>query len=84
MKGGAGKDVYFFLFRGIENAWPWRHAWKWRDSELFIILEDDTELSPHWYRAIVNMWTRYSSHPHMSGARIFHTGWIAVKEYSNQ
>ena len=29
-----------------------------RDGELFIVLEDDTELSPLWYRAMVNMWQR--------------------------
>ena len=28
------------------------------DGELFIVLEDDTELSPLWYRAMVNMWQR--------------------------
>ena len=63
--------------RGIDDAWPWRHAWTprqdiklikackiiiliivIRDGELFIVLEDDTELSPHWYRALVNMWQR--------------------------
>ena len=27
-------------------------------GELFIVLEDDVELSRHWYRATVNMWQR--------------------------
>ena len=39
---------------GIMGAW--REAWTWRDSELFVIIEDDVEVSPHWYRAAVNMW----------------------------
>ena len=34
----------------------WREAWTWRDRELFVILEDDVEVSAHWYRAAVNMW----------------------------
>ena len=37
----------------------WRRAWTWRDGELFVIIEDDVEMSPHWYRAAVNMWTKY-------------------------
>ena len=37
-------------FRGIEDAWPWRHAWQWREGELFLIVEDDAELSKHWYQ----------------------------------
>ena len=44
--------------RGIDEAWPWRHAWAWTTGELFIVLEDDVELSRHWYRATVNMWQR--------------------------
>ena len=44
--------------RGIEKAWPWRHAWQWREGELFIVVEDDAEMSPHWYRALVNMWKK--------------------------
>ena len=44
--------------RGIDEAWPWRHAWAWTQGELFIVLEDDVEVSRHWYRATVNMWQR--------------------------
>ena len=40
--------------KGLSGAW--RDAWTWRDRELFIIIEDDVEMSPHWYRAAVNMW----------------------------
>ena len=36
-----------------------------RDGELFIVLEDDTELSPLWYRAIVNMWQRSGNIEHV-------------------
>ena len=43
--------------RGLMAAW--RNAWTWRDRELFVIIEDDVEMSPHWYRAAVNMWTKY-------------------------
>ena len=32
--------------RGIMQVW--RRAWTWRDKELFIIIEDDVEMSPHW------------------------------------
>ena len=39
---------------GIMRAWA--QAWTWRDREIFVIIEDDVEMSPHWYRAAVNMW----------------------------
>jgi len=38
----------------------WRNAWNWRDNELFVILEDDNEVSPHWYRWLTNMWLSYA------------------------
>ena len=44
------------MTRGVMEAW--RHAWTWRDRELFIVIEDDVEMSPHWYRALVNSWQR--------------------------
>ena len=37
----------------------WRNAWTWKPDELFLILEDDGEVSPHWYRVIVNTWLVY-------------------------
>ena len=37
----------------------WREAWRWRERELFIVIEDDVEMSVWWYRAIANLWTRY-------------------------
>ena len=40
--------------KGLSGSW--RAAWTWRDRELFVILEDDVEMSVHWYRAAVNMW----------------------------
>ena len=39
---------------GIMRAWA--QAWTWRDREIFVIIEDDVEMSPHWYRAAANMW----------------------------
>lgn len=42
--------------QGIMEAW--RTAWSWRERELFIVIEDDAEMSPHWYRALVNSWLR--------------------------
>ena len=32
--------------QGIMEAW--RKAWTWKDNELFIVIEDDVEMSPHW------------------------------------
>ena len=40
--------------KGLSGSW--RAAWTWRPQELFVILEDDVEMSVHWYRAAVNMW----------------------------
>ena len=37
----------------------WRRAWTWREGELFVVIEDDVEMSPHWYRALASAWTRY-------------------------
>ena len=34
---------------GIMEAW--RNAWSWKEKELFIVIEDDVEMSPHWYKA---------------------------------
>ena len=42
---------------GIMAAW--REAWSWRDREMFIVIEDDVEMSTLWYRALVNMWTAH-------------------------
>ena len=43
--------------KGLSGSW--RDAWTWRHGELFVILEDDVEVSAHWYRAAVNMWRKY-------------------------
>jgi len=45
----------------------WRNAWTWKDNELFIVLEDDVELSPHWYRALVYAWLKYDKLPEIAG-----------------
>ena len=45
--------------KGLSGSW--RAAWTWREEELFVILEDDVEMSVHWYRAAVNMWQVQSS-----------------------
>ena len=36
---------------GIMEAW--RNAWSWKDKELFIVIEDDVEMSPQWYTALL-------------------------------
>ena len=51
--------------RGIMQAW--RRAWTWREKELFIIIEDDVEMSPHWYRVLVNMWRKYGEREDLAG-----------------
>ena len=42
----------------------WREAWRWRERELFIVIEDDVEMSVWWYRALANLWTRYGDRWH--------------------
>jgi len=37
----------------------WRNAWKPKERELAVILEDDAEVSVHWYRWLANMWLAY-------------------------
>ena len=36
---------------GIMEAW--RNAWSWKEQELFIVIEDDVEMSPQWYKAFL-------------------------------
>ena len=36
---------------GIMEAW--RNAWSWKERELFIVIEDDVEMSPQWYKALL-------------------------------
>ena len=38
---------------GIMGAW--RNAWSWKEEELFIVIEDDVEMSPHWYKALLHI-----------------------------
>ena len=45
----------------------WRRAWTWRNKELLIIIEDDVEMSTHWYRALVNMWRKYGTQEELAG-----------------
>ena len=54
---GTKRIVISDTNKGIMAAW--REAWSWRDRELFIVIEDDVEMSTLWYRALVNMWTAY-------------------------
>ena len=42
----------------------WREAWRWRERELFIVIEDDVEMSVWWYRALANLWIRYGDRWH--------------------
>ena len=61
--------------RGIMQVW--RRAWTWRERELFVIIEDDVSMSPHWYRALVNMWTKYGSNPAMAGLGLQRQTYVA-------
>ena len=47
----------------------WRQAWQWRDRELFVVIEDDVEMSAHWYRAAVNMWRKYGDRSGLTGLK---------------
>ena len=51
--------------KGLSGSW--RDAWAWRDRELFVVLEDDVEVSAHWYRAAVNMWQKYGEREYFGG-----------------
>ena len=48
----------------------WRDAWTWRDREMFIIVEDDAELSSHWYRWLVNTWNKYGERPELAAVSL--------------
>ena len=54
---GSKRIVISDTNMGIMAAW--REAWSWRDREMFIVIEDDVEMSVFWYRALVNMWLAY-------------------------
>ena len=44
------------------------------------MLEDDVELSRHWYRAAVNMWQRYGSHRHLAGLTLEYPAFVVTGE----
>lgn len=62
---GTKKIVTSDTNRGIMAAW--REAWSWRNKEMFIVIEDDVEMSLMWYRALVNMWTAYGDRDYIAG-----------------
>ena len=51
--------------QGVMGAW--RDAWSWRDGELFVIIEDDVEMSPWWYRALSSFWRKYGHREDIAG-----------------
>ena len=51
--------------QGVMGAW--RDAWSWRDSEMFVVIEDDVEMSPWWYRALSNLWSKYGQREDLAG-----------------
>ena len=55
----------------------WKHAWTWRDRELFVIIEDDVEMSPWWYKATVNLWTKYGDRPYIAAVALQNQEFLA-------
>ena len=67
---------------GVMGAW--RHAWSWRDKELFIVIEDDAEMSAWWYRALSNYWRKYGDKEYIVGVglqKMEHT--VTETKYTN-
>ena len=50
---------------GVMEAW--KNAWSWEDNELFVVIEDDVEMSPHWFRALSNFWLKYGGREDLAG-----------------
>lgn len=61
---------------GIMEAW--RNAWSWKEQELFIVIEDDVEMSPQWYRALVYAWFKYARLPEMAGVGLQKQTFVAA------
>ena len=57
--------VYNKLNQGLVEAW--RNAWRFKADELFVVMEDDAEVSPHWFRWLVNTWLRYGDREDLAG-----------------
>ena len=57
----------------------WRRAWTWKQGELFIVIEDDVEMSVQWFRSLVAAWTVYADLPELAGRG----GWLLQNSYSN-
>ena len=60
----------------------WRRAWAWREGELFVVIEDDVEMSPHWYRALASAWTTYSHLPELAGVGLQKQTFVAAGQVS--
>ena len=62
----------------------WKNAWAWRENELFIVIEDDVEMSPHWFRALRNFWFKYGGRDDLAGVGLHLQKYIADPEARRQ
>ena len=49
----------------------WKSVWSWKENELFIMIEDDAELSPYWYLWLSNAWHAYGKRDDMAAISLY-------------
>ena len=54
----------------------WRSVWSWRDKELFLMVEDDAELSPWWYRWLANTWRAYGGRDDLAAISLYKQSYV--------
>ena len=60
---------------GVMEAW--KNAWSWQDNELFVVIEDDVEMSPHWFQALRNFWLKYGGRDDLAGVGLHLQNYVA-------
>lgn len=60
------------------RAQAWYNSWMpVEDTECAVILEDDVDLSPHWYKWLKQAWVEYHAHPEVSGISLHRQNFVA-------
>ena len=60
------------------RAQAWYNSWMpVEDTECAVILEDDVDLSPHWFKWLKQAWVGYHAHPAVSGISLHRQNFVA-------
>lgn len=54
----------------------WKSVWSWKENELFMMVEDDAELSPFWYRWLAHAWHAYGGRDDMAAIYLYKQSYV--------